>query len=81
MKITKKNVEFKKNEEIEEICGILKDKRFLFNSFHENKNFYKGSKLDKVKKFFEKIEYDKSDNQQKSKILKNYVDNYLNIIG
>ena len=57
------------------------DKKLLFNSFNENTKFFKGPKEDKVIKFFEKIEYDKNDNQQKNKILNNYVDNYFDIIG
>ena len=83
LKIFKKNVITTKNEELENICGSLSDidKKLLFNSFNENIQFFKGPKADKVKNFFAKIEYDKKSNQDKNKILKEYVDNYFDIIN
>ena len=79
IKINKKEVKFIKNEEIDKICGTLNniDKRLLFNSFNENNNFFKKPKYSK---FFDKIEYDKNNTQQRNKIFKDYIDNYFNII-
>ena len=80
-KIIKQKINFvKKEEEIEGLTDI--DKKLLFNSFNENTKFIKGTKSDKISKFFAKIEYDKKgiDNQQRKNIIKNYIDNYLNLI-
>ena len=69
--------------ENEKLCGIINniEKKLLFNYFNENTKFIKGLKEDKVKNFFEKIEYNKNNTQERNEILKNYVNNYFNIIG
>ena len=84
MEIIREKVTFVEDEKISKNCGNIDNinKSFLFNTFNENNNFYKGSKKERVKKFFEEIEYnEKIDSNQKNKILKEYIDNYLNIIG
>ena len=80
-KIIKQKINFvKKDEKVEGLTDI--DKKLLFNSFNENTKFFKGEKSNKISKFFEKIEYDKKgiDNRQRKNIIKNYIDNYLNLI-
>ena len=84
MEIIRNKVKFVEDEKINKNCGNIDNinKKFLFNTFNENNNFYKGSKKEKVMNFFEEIEYnEKIDTNQKNKILKEYIDNYLNIIG
>ena len=84
MEIIRKEVIFVEDEEINKNCGNIDNinKKFLFNTFNENNNFYKGLKKERVMKFFEEIEYnEKIDTNQKNKILKEYIDNYLSIIG
>ena len=80
IKIFEKKVNFVENEKL---CGIINniEKKLLFNYFNENTKFIKGLKEDKVKNFFEKIEYNKNNTQERNEILKNYVNNYFNIIG
>jgi len=84
MEIIRKKVIFVEDEKInksyENIDNI--NKKFLFNTYNENNNFYKGSKKERVMRFFEDIEYnEKINTNQKNKILREYIDNYLNILG
>ena len=83
IKILKKNIIYIKNKEEKDNREILSniDKKLLFNSYNENTKFFKGSKIDKVTKFFNKIEYNKSNSQEKTKILKDYLDNYFNVVS
>jgi len=84
MEIIRKEVIFVEDEKINKNCGKIDNihKKFLFNTYNENNSFYKGSKKEIVMRFFEDIEYnEKIDTNQKNKILKEYIENYLNIIG
>ena len=83
MEIIRKEVIFVEYEKINNNCGKIDNinKKFLFNTYNENNSFYKGSKKERVMKFFEEIEYnEKIDTNQKNKILKEYINNYLNIL-
>ena len=83
MEIIRKEVIFVEDEKINKNCGKIDNinKKFLFNTYNENNSFYKGSKKERVMRFFEEIEYNgKIDTNQKNKILKEYINNYLNIL-
>ena len=82
MPIIKKTVKFFENEDINEICGTINDvdKKLLCNSYNENNKLFKGPNAQKISKFFEKIDYDNKDENQKDKIFNNYIENYLSII-
>ena len=83
MPIIKKTVKFFENEDINEICGTIDDidKKLLCNFYNENNKLFNGPNAQKVSKFFEKIDYDNKDENQKDKIFDNYIENYLSIIG
>jgi len=75
--ITKKKVKFVKNEDLNGILSDI-DKELLFDSYNENKEFNKNQN---IKKFYKKINYDNIDHNQRFKILKNYFDNYMELIN
>ena len=73
MEIIRKKVIFVEKEKINKSCENIDNinKKFLFNTYNENNNFYKGSKKERVMRFFEDIEYnEKINTNQKNKILK-----------
>ena len=74
--ITHKKVKFVKDGNLGKLSDI--DKKLLFDSFNENKDFYKNQN---IKKFYKKINYDSIDRNQRFKILKNYFDNYLELVN
>ena len=46
---------------------------------HKN-NFFEDSKEEYVKKFYEKIDYEKLDTNQRYNLFKDYIENYFKIL-
>ena len=83
IQIIKKTVNFCENKDIKKICGIIKDndKIWLINSFNKNNKFFIGPNAEKVHKFLKKIDYGNIDENERNNIFKNYIENYLSILG
>ena len=45
-----------------------------------NKQFYKGTKMKEVKKFYEKFDYNNKDDKQRTKYFNSHIDSFLSIL-